>query len=131
MRRMPRLLQSMPVQRNKNTEQQGKSHYRSVHGLPPVFFCLFIRSNKTMRKKIMAFCCAAAIAVALITAGCGMGAGGAYLEVESSQCTGCAQCSGVCQVDAIRIIDGKAVIDPAKCVKCGKCVEVCPVNAIY
>ncbi|HAJ78564.1 MAG TPA: ferredoxin [Fibrobacteres bacterium] len=60
-----------------------------------------------------------------------MDAGGAYLEVESSQCTGCARCAGACQVDAIRIVDGKAVIDPTKCVKCGKCVEECPVNAIY
>jgi ferredoxin len=82
-----------------------------------------------MRKKRIVLLVAAFLALAALGVGCG--AGGAYLEVESSHCTGCAQCTGVCQVDAIRIIEGKAVIDPTKCVKCGKCVEVCPVNAIY
>lgn len=56
---------------------------------------------------------------------------GAFLSVNSRQCTGCARCDKVCPIDAIQIIDGKAIIDATECIECGKCVEECPEDAIY
>jgi ferredoxin len=81
-----------------------------------------------MKKQILIF-----IVIAFMTflwGSCGLNPGKAYLEADTTQCTGCGECTAVCPVDAVRIINGKAVIDPAKCVICGKCTEACPVNAI-
>jgi Dissimilatory sulfite reductase (desulfoviridin), alpha and beta subunits len=83
------------------------------------------------KKRSLIFYIGLFAALAVAGMGCSMAPAGAYLEVDSAKCIGCARCMGVCQVDAVRIIDGKAVIDPTKCVKCGKCVEICPVNAVY
>jgi formate hydrogenlyase subunit 6/NADH:ubiquinone oxidoreductase subunit I len=56
------------------------------------------------------------------------------VQIEPSQCVGCATCAYVCVSSAITVDqhlrDFVWRYDPAKCTFCGRCVEVCPTQAL-
>lgn len=52
------------------------------------------------------------------------------INIDLSQCIGCALCQSDCPANNILITDQKANIKFQDCIKCGHCVAICPKSAV-